>query len=210
MTTEPVPAAMPEFVPPQTFADRLNLLFAASAPESPPGSGVYVEYTNPQVAAEINRVFGDGTITGEYIRRLRKGESKSPSFSYVEYIAAAFERFFGFPVDLGLFKANLSNAATRTLAQAQKVAAAKKGQGVGFEQALAAMQRSAAPARHTVDESQEPPVARVLARSTRRLNPANVQRLAEMADRLQAAQDQLDVVQDLENDALSQAAEPGN
>ncbi|MFE0177965.1 hypothetical protein ACFWZ2_37215 [Streptomyces sp. NPDC059002] len=92
----------------QTFAARLNLLFEASAPEDAETPGRYVEYTNQQVADEINRRHGAGTITAEYIRRLRKEGGPQPTAPYMSVLAD----FFGVPLDVF----NLTSTAASTTA----------------------------------------------------------------------------------------------
>ncbi|MFI1532155.1 hypothetical protein [Streptomyces griseus] len=115
MTTDPHAQ-----VPARSFTDVLNLLIQASATEDPDNPGVFVEYTNQQIAGEINRVHGPKTITAEYIRRLRKGDIKSPSVN----VASLLARFFQVPLDT--FDAIGGEKAERVMAEAQRFVDARR------------------------------------------------------------------------------------
>ena len=116
----------PRHAPAGSFTERLNLLFKASAVENPDRPRTYTEYTPTQVAHEINTKFGAGSITDEYIRKLRRGDIKSPSVLMASYLAW----FFKMPLDV--FAAvtddepsEPSEIANKVLAELQRIAAVK-------------------------------------------------------------------------------------
>ncbi len=143
-----------------SFAERLNLLFEACAPEDPDKPGHYVEYTNQQVADEINRRHGDGTISAEYIRRLRKPGGPSPTEKYLSPIAD----FFQVPLDAFKITGNPSQIAQKVMEEAQRFVDSKRRQQ---------------------QEEQEAPDVAVLARAARRLSPANQARAAQYVSKLE-------------------------
>ncbi|MFZ3557116.1 hypothetical protein [Streptomyces sp. BH055] len=145
---------------PGSFAERLNLLFEACAPEDPDRPGKYVEYSNQQVAAEINRRHGNGTITGEYIRRLRKPGGPSPTEPYMAVLAD----FFQVPLDAFKITGDPSEIANKIMAEAQRFVEAR---------------------RQTQQEEQEAPQVAVLARAVRRLSPKNQAKAAQYVSRLE-------------------------
>ncbi|MET9776106.1 hypothetical protein ABZ023_17930 [Streptomyces sp. NPDC006367] len=140
----------------RTFADCLNLLFEASAKEDPTKPGTFVEYTNAEIADAINKKFGAGTITGEYIRRLRKGDIKSPSVQYASVLADVFQ------VPLDTFNA-VSETAEKVMTEAQRFVDSR---------------------RQMFSSEPEPTVA-VLARTARRLSPDGQARAARFVQQLQ-------------------------
>lgn len=144
----------------KSFAARLNLLFEACAPQHPTRPGHYVEYTNQQVADEINRRHGKGTITGEYIRRLRKEGGPSPTERYLSVLAD----FFQVPLDAFKITGDPSEIAEKVMAEAQRFVESKRRQ----EQ-----------------EEQETPDVAVLARAARRLSPAGQARAARYVSQLE-------------------------
>lgn len=144
---------------PRTFADCLNLLFEASAKEDPTRPGTFIEYTNAEIADAINRQHGPGTITAEYIRKLRKSDIKSPSVQYASVLAAVFQ------VPLDTFNAIGSEVAVKVMEEAQR-----------FVDSRRRMLR--------VEES-EPPTVAVLARAARRLSPAGQRRAAQYVKQLE-------------------------
>ncbi|MGA5453860.1 hypothetical protein ACPCVO_45325 [Streptomyces umbrinus] len=124
----------PRHAPAGPFKDRLNLLFTASAVKNPDESGTFTEYTPTQVAHEINQKFGAGTITDEYIRKLRRGDIKNPSVTMASYLVW----FFDVPLDV--FAAVIddeprepSENAKKTWAEVQRAAAKKSPQHEGPE-----------------------------------------------------------------------------
>lgn len=143
-----------------TFAARLNLLFEASAPEDPECPGRYVEYTNQQVADEINRRHGAGTITAEYIRRLRKEGGPQPTAPYMSVLAD----FFGVPLDVfNLTSGGANRTAAAVIAELERFLNERRPrQGPGETEALA-----------------------VLARSASRLSPQGQARVVQYAHKLQ-------------------------
>ncbi|NUL25963.1 hypothetical protein [Streptomyces lunaelactis] len=143
-----------------SFAARLNLLFEACAPEDPNSPGRYVEYTNQQVADEINRRHGAGTITGEYIRRLRKEGGPSPTERYLSVLAD----FFQVPLDAFKITGNPSEIADKVMVEAQRFVDAKRRQQ---------------------QVEQEAPDVAVLARAARRLSPAGQARAARYVSQLE-------------------------
>ncbi|MER6109271.1 hypothetical protein [Streptomyces hirsutus] len=157
MTADPhAPAA-------RTFADCLNLLFQASAKEDPAKLGTFVEYTNAEIAEAINKKHGPGTITSEYIRRLRHGTIKSPSVRYASVLADVFQ------VPLDTFNAMGGEVAQKVMAEAQRFVDSRR-------QML-----------HV--EEHEPPTVAVLARAARRLSPAGQERAAQYVQQLQQIED---------------------
>ncbi|MFG2408715.1 hypothetical protein ACGFR8_31110 [Streptomyces brevispora] len=146
--------------PTRGFADCLNLLFEASATETAGKPGQFTEYTNAQVAEEINRRHGTGTITGEYIRRLRKGDIKSPSVQYASVLADFFQ------VPLDTFNAIGSETAEKVINEAQR-----------FVDSRRRLMRN--------EQGEEPPTVSVLARAARRLSPAGQTRAAQYIQKLE-------------------------
>ncbi|MGC5042409.1 hypothetical protein ACLQ16_03725 [Streptomyces albidoflavus] len=145
---------------PGSFAERLNLLFEACAPEDPDKPGHYVEYTNQQVADEINRRHGDDVISSEYIRRLRKPNGPNPTEKYLSVLAD----FFQVPLDAFKITGKPSEIAQKVMEEAQRFVDARRQQ-----------QR----------EEQEAPDIAVLARAARRLSPANQARAAQYVSKLE-------------------------
>jgi hypothetical protein len=143
-----------------TFSSVLNLLLSAQATEDPDKPGTFVEPTNPQVADAINAKYGPGTISSENIRKLRKGEIKSPSVQ----IASLLADFFGLPLDV--FNATGSETSKKVVEEVQRFVASR---------------------RRTLSE--EPPAVAVLARTTRRLSPAAQARVVQYAQRLEEIED---------------------
>lgn len=146
---------------PRSFTDVLNLLIQASASEDPNNRGEFIEYTNQQIAGEINRVHGPKTITAEYIRRLRKGDIKSPSVT----VASLLARFFQVPLDT--FDAIGGEKAERVMAEAQRFVDARR-------QTLRAN-----------EQDSEPQAVAVMARAARRLSPAGQEKAARYVARLE-------------------------
>jgi hypothetical protein len=144
---------------PRTFADCLNLLFEASAREDPHKPGEFVEYTNADIADAINRQHGSGTITAEYIRKLRKSEIKSPSVQYASVLAGVFQ------VPLDTFNAIGSDVAVKVMEEAQRFVDSRR--------------------RLLRVEEAEPPTVAVLARTARRLSPAGQRRAAQYVQQLE-------------------------
>lgn len=145
---------------PGTFAERLNLLFAACAPEDPERPGHYREFRPQQVADEINRRHGDGTISAEYIRRLRKEDGPSPTEKYMSVLAD----FFEVPLDAFKTTGEPSEVARKVMEEAERFIASRR--------------------RQEQEESEAPDVA-VLARAARRLSPANQARAAQYVSKLE-------------------------
>ncbi|MGW2550017.1 hypothetical protein [Streptomyces sp. NPDC001635] len=144
---------------PRTFADCLNLLFQASAREDPSKPGEFVEYTNAEIAEAINKQHGPGTITAEYIRKLRKGDIKSPSVAYASVLASVFQ------VPLDTFNAIGSEVSEKVMEEAQRFVDRKR--------------------RMLSDQESEPPTVAVLARAARRLSPAGQARAAQYVQQLE-------------------------
>ncbi|GAA2880814.1 hypothetical protein [Streptomyces mexicanus] len=143
-----------------TFAARLNLLFEASAPEDPQRPGRYVEYTNQQVADEINRRHGAGTITAEYIRRLRREGGPNPTAPYMSVLAD----FFGVPLDVfNLATGPANRTASAVIAELERFLAERR--------------------RRTEPEGNE--TIAVLARSASRLSPQGQARVMQYVRRLE-------------------------
>lgn len=139
-----------------TFAARLNLLFEASAFEDPKCAGRYVEYTNQQVAETINRRHGDGTITAEYIRRLRKEGGPNPTAPYLSVLA----QFFQVSLDVFDLTSTAENkTASGLVAELKQLLEERRQQG---NEALT-----------------------VLARSARRLSPQGQARLVQYVQKLE-------------------------
>lgn len=139
-----------------SFREALNLLIQSQAHEDPHTPGKFVEPTNRQIADAINAKYGEGSITDEYIRKLRKGDIKSPGLDYASLIAGVFE------LPLDVFN-------TAKSANLRKV--------------IEEVQRFLEQRRQKLSEEQEPlsqPV-RVLARTTRRLSPAGQDRVLRFA-----------------------------
>ncbi|MFJ2225649.1 hypothetical protein ACIOFY_37105 [Streptomyces anulatus] len=156
MTTDPHAP-----VSPRAFTDVLNLLVQASAKEDPDNPGEFIEYTNQQIAGEINRVHGPKTITAEYIRRLRKGDIKSPSVN----VASLLARFFQVPLDT--FDAIGGEQAERVMAEAQRFVDSRR-------QTLRAS-----------EQDSEPQAVAIMARAARRLSPARQEQAARYVARLE-------------------------
>ncbi|MFJ4988705.1 hypothetical protein ACIP9H_33510 [Streptomyces sp. NPDC088732] len=153
MSAEPAKAA--------TFAARLNLLFEASAPEDADQPGRIVEYTNKQVADEINRRHGEGTITAEYIRRLRKEGGPNPTEPYMAVLAD----FFKVPLDAFKISGEPSEIAAKVMNEAQRFVDSRRRQQ---------------------QEDREPnETLAVLARSARRLSPRGQERAARYVNQLE-------------------------
>ncbi|MFD0416829.1 hypothetical protein [Streptomyces sp. NPDC127108] len=120
-----------------TFAGRLNLLFEAAAQPNPDHPGEYVEYTNQQVADEINRRHGVGTITAEYIRRLRREGGPNPTVSYMSVLAD----FFDMPLDVfNLTSTEANTKASRVVAELERLLSGRRQVG---NETLAGLARSA-------------------------------------------------------------------
>ncbi|WP_328491204.1 hypothetical protein [Streptomyces zaomyceticus] len=147
---------------PRSFADVLNLLLQAQAKEDPKNPGSFLDLTNDAIAEAINAKAGRAAITGEGVRRLRRGVTKSPSVD----TASLFADFFGLPLDV--FRSTDSEIATKVVEEVQRFVGDK---------------------RRTLREDQEPPTVAVLARTTRRLSPqgqARVARYAKQVEQLEA------------------------
>ncbi|PAZ12326.1 hypothetical protein CLM62_30680 [Streptomyces sp. SA15] len=163
-----------------SFKDRLNLLFKASAVENPDRPGTFTEYTPAQVADEINKKFGAGSITDEYIRKLRRGDIKSPSILMASYLAW----FFKMPLDV--FDAvtddqpgEPSEIASKVMAELQRIAAVKSPQ-------------------HQDAEPNE--TVQVLARSASRLSPQGLRRAAAYVQNLAQVEQMEGELQDVPPD----------
>jgi hypothetical protein len=146
--------------PPRSFSEVLNLLLESQAREDPKNPGTFVPPTNTEVAEAINGKFGPGSITGEYVRRLRKGDIKSPSVQAASLLAA----FFGLPLDV--FNATGSETSKKVMEEVQRLTAYR---------------------RRTLDD--EAPTVAVLARAARRLSPAGQKRVVQYAQRLEEIED---------------------
>ncbi|NGO66994.1 hypothetical protein [Streptomyces boncukensis] len=157
---EDSPIVTPPHAHEHSFARRLNLLFEACAPEDPDNPGQYVEYTNQQVADEINRRHGRGTITGEYIRRMRKDGGPNPTERYMAVLAD----FFQVPLDAFKLTGTPSEIADKVMAEAQRFVEMKRRQR---------------------EEERETPDIAVLARAARRLSPEGQARVARYVSKLQ-------------------------
>ncbi|AJC54462.1 hypothetical protein GZL_01866 [Streptomyces sp. 769] len=107
-----------------------------------------MEYKNQQVADEINRRNEEGSITAEYIRRLRREDGPTPSIEKASYLAD----FFKVPLDY--FR--LPSDAAESSAVVQSV--------------LKELNRFLVERRKS-DENEENETLRVLARSARGLSP---------------------------------------
>ncbi|MEV0368821.1 hypothetical protein AB0I10_03140 [Streptomyces sp. NPDC050636] len=123
-----------------TFAARLNLLFEASAPQDPECPGRYVEYTNQQVADEINHRHGAGTSTAEYIRRLREEGGPQPTAPYMSVLAD----FFGVPLDVFNLTSGAANKTAAVITELERFLNERRPrQGPGETKTLAVLARSA-------------------------------------------------------------------
>lgn len=165
----------PPHAPAQSFKDRLNLLFAASARENPGKPGTYTEYTPAQVAEEINKKFGPGSISDEYVRKLRRGDIKSPSVLMASYLAW----FFKMPLDVFQTATDdepnePSEIANKVMAELQRIAADKSRQ-------------------HQDPEPNE--TIRVLARSAGRLSQEGLKRAAKYVQQLEQLEQMEDQLQ---------------
>ncbi|MGA4842153.1 hypothetical protein [Streptomyces sp. G45] len=158
MTPVPNPSGRP------TFAGRLNLLFEAAARPDPKHPGEYVEYTNQEVADEINRRHGEGTITAEYIRRLRREGGPNPTAPYMSVLAD----FFDMPLDVF----NLTST------EANKTASA----------VVAELERLLNERRQRQEQAGNETLA-VLARSASRLSPQGQARVAQFASKLEEVEE---------------------
>ncbi|MBK3645048.1 hypothetical protein [Streptomyces sp. MBT33] len=152
MTAEP-----PTQPQPPSFRDVLNLLVESQARENPDKPGEVILPTNQEIANAINAKHGAGAISDETIRKLRKGDIKSPSFQIASLIADSF----GLPVDV-------FNGGSET---AQKV--------------VKEVQRFLESKRRTLSVEPEPQTVAVLARTTRRLSPGGQERVVQFAQRLE-------------------------
>ncbi|MET8717442.1 hypothetical protein ABZV52_30200 [Streptomyces sp. NPDC004735] len=141
-----------------TFQQALNLLIQSQATEVAEGSGTFIEPTNRQIAAAINAKHGEGSITEEYIRKLRKGDIKSPSVMQASRIADVFQ------LPLDVFNATSSDTLTKVVDEVQRFVDSR---------------------RQMLSDEQEPPTVRALARTTRRLSPDGQARVVQYARRLQ-------------------------
>lgn len=151
---------MTEAQSPRTFSEVLNLLLESQAREDPKHPGMFIAPTNAEVAEAINAKFGAGSITGEYVRRLRKGDIKSPSVQVASLLAA----FFRLPLDV--FNATGSETSQKVMEEVQRLTAYR---------------------RRTLED--EPPTVAVLARTTRRLSPAGQKRVVQYAQQLEMIED---------------------
>ncbi|WP_181803213.1 hypothetical protein [Streptomyces shenzhenensis] len=152
MTAEP--PAQPQ---PPSFRDVLNLLVESQARENPDKPGEVILPTNQEIANAINSKHGAGAISDETIRKLRKGDIKSPSFQIASLIADSFN----LPVDV-------FNGGSET---AQKV--------------VKEVQRFLESKRRTLSAEPEPQTVAVLARTTRRLSPGGQERVVRFAQQLE-------------------------
>ncbi|MEU5748272.1 hypothetical protein ABZ804_22370 [Streptomyces sp. NPDC047726] len=141
------------------FCEALNLLIQSQAHEDPHRPGKFIEPTNRQIADAINAKYGEGSITDEYIRKLRKGDIKNPGLDYASLIAGVF--------DLPLDVFNTANAAN-------------------LRKVVSEVQHFLDTRRQKLGEEQEslPSPVRVLARTTRRLSPAGQDRVLRFANQL--------------------------
>lgn len=146
-----------------SFAEVLNLLFEASARKDPDRPGHFVEYTNKEIADEINRRHGDGTITTEYIRKLRQPNGPKPTLPYASVLADVFQ------VDLDVFNALGSDASNKLVTEAQRRV------------------RSRRQTQHA--DGQDSAEVAVLARTARRLSPASMAKAVKYVRTLSALQD---------------------
>ncbi|MCX5182567.1 hypothetical protein [Streptomyces sp. NBC_00268] len=164
----------PRHAPAGSFTERLNLLFKASAVENPDRPRTYTEYTPAQVAHEINKKFGAGSITDEYIRKLRRGDIKSPSVLMASYLAW----FFKMPLDV--FAAVTDDEASEPSEIANKV--------------WAELQRIATVKSPQHEDPEPNETIRGLARSAGRLSQEGLQRAAryvQQLEQLEQMEDQL-------------------
>ncbi|MEV0487324.1 hypothetical protein AB0I69_42830 [Streptomyces sp. NPDC050508] len=149
-----------------SFAEVLNLLFEASARADPDRPGKFIEYTNKEIADEINRRHGDGTITTEYIRKLRQPNGPKPTLPYASVLADVFQ------VDLDVFNALGGDASNKLVREAQRRV------------------RSRRRTRHADDQDSEE--VAVLARTARRLAPAAMAKAVRYVRTLSELQDMED------------------
>ncbi|MGE0346619.1 MAG: hypothetical protein AB7N73_12455 [Gemmatimonadales bacterium] len=73
-----------------TFADRLNMLFAAFL-QPPDELGERSEYDTAQVARAMERIHGRAVCSAAHLRQLRKGSRSKPSVDVASAIARTFE-----------------------------------------------------------------------------------------------------------------------
>jgi hypothetical protein len=141
-----------------TFQETLNLLLEAQATEDPNKPGTFIQPKNTQIADAINAKYGPGTITDEYVRRLRNGTVKSPSVQMASVLAG----FFQLPLDV--FNATGSDTSRSVMAEVQRFVDSR---------------------RQTLRDEPEPPAVAVLARTARRLSPAGQRRAAQFVQQLE-------------------------
>ncbi|MFK0279449.1 hypothetical protein ACIQVL_03110 [Streptomyces sp. NPDC090499] len=156
MTPEPAAQA-------PSFAEVLNLLLKAQAKEDPDRPGTFVEPTNTEIANAINSKYGSGAISSETIRKLRKGEVKSPSVQIASLIAGVFD------LPLDVFNATGSETSKKVVEEVQRFLDSKR--------------------RTLSEEPREPQTVAVLARAVRRLSPARQALVLEYAQRHEAIED---------------------
>ncbi|MFB8120611.1 hypothetical protein ACFC51_32695 [Streptomyces sp. NPDC055962] len=140
-----------------SFHEALNLIIKSQAREDPEDPDQFIEPTNREIADAINAKYGEGSITEEYLRKLRKGRIKSPGLDKVSRIAGVFE----LPLD-----------------------AFNTGK---LEKVVDEVQRFLDEKRQKLSDEQEPlpPPVRVLARTVRKLTPAGVARVQRFATRIE-------------------------
>lgn len=83
-----------------TFADRLNLLFAAFL-RPPDELGVRKEWTNSALARAVEQLYGRQVFTPMYVSHLRRGLRKNPTLESATAIARAFEHLSKFAPEPG-------------------------------------------------------------------------------------------------------------
>ncbi|MFJ4880102.1 hypothetical protein ACIP93_33510 [Streptomyces sp. NPDC088745] len=145
-----------------TFRHALNLIIQSQAQENPAKPGEFIEPSNKEIADKINEMFGEGTITDEYIRKLRKGDIQSPSVKQASRIAKVFK----LPLDVF----NAEDEAT-------------------LKKLVDEVQRFVDSRRQTPSEEPEPQTVRVLARTARRLSPDGQIRAAKFVQNLAQIED---------------------
>lgn len=83
-----------------TFADRLNLLFAAFL-RPPNEMGVREQWSNSAVARAIEALHGRQIVTPAYLSQLRRGQRLKPSLEAASAIARGFEHLSQFSPEPG-------------------------------------------------------------------------------------------------------------
>ncbi|OVZ99507.1 hypothetical protein B9W64_37575 [Streptomyces sp. CS159] len=145
-----------------TFQQALNLIIQSQAQEDPNEPGKFIEPGNKEIADKINEMFGEGTITDEYIRKLRKGDIKSPSVKQASRIAKVFK------LPLDVFNAEDPATLRKLVSEVQRLVDSR---------------------RQTPSEDPEPPTVRVLARTASRLSPDGQKRVVQFAEKMWQLED---------------------